>query len=85
MNAPVRDVDVSRRSRTEGNRVTLSEQDLEDAAMGCRALAFTRRKDAEGAPGTNAEIIARNDAARLTALAARFQEELDRARAAGRR
>lgn len=60
-----------------------SEQDLEDSAMACRALAHVRRKDAEGSEGTSYREIFLRDAARLTQLAARYQAELDRRRGHG--
>lgn len=57
-----------------------SDQELEDAAFGCRSLASIHRRDADmqGA-GTQAELFARK-VERLEALAARFQAELDRRR-----
>jgi hypothetical protein len=61
----------------------LSDLDLESSAMACRALAHVRRKDAEGSEGTSYREIFLRDAERLTALAARYQAELDRRRTQG--
>lgn len=62
------------------SELAITGQDLQDAAMSCRALAFVRRKDAEAAPGSSAAHIAKRDSERLIALASRVQAALDSGR-----
>ena len=59
----------------------LTDGELNDSAMACRALAFTRRKDADANPGGTYTGIFLADAERLERLAARYQAEIDRRRA----
>lgn len=60
----------------------LSDLDLESSAMACRALAHVRRKDAEANPGGTYTAVFVAEAERLQKLAARYQAELERRRAA---
>lgn len=50
--------------------------------MACRSLAAIRRKDADASPGGSYTAIFLADVERLERLAARYQGELERRRAA---